>query len=160
LREHGVRHDLISAVFALGGEDDLVRLLSKVDVLATFLNTDDGANLLTAFRRAANILRIEEKADGVTYDGVYDLEALVQDEENALGTTMLISSARVVDAVREGEFSKAMLELAKLRRPVDDFFDRVTVNVDDPALRKNRLSLLAHVTWTMKLIADFSQIEG
>ena len=160
LREHGVRHDLISAVFALGGEDDLVRLLSKVEVLATFLNTDDGANLLTAFRRAANILRIEEKADGVTYDGVYDPEALVQDEENALGTTMLISSARVVDAVREGEFSKAMLELAELRRPVDDFFDRVTVNADDPALRKNRLRLLAHVTWTMNLIADFSQIEG
>ena len=160
LREHGVRHDLISAVFALGGEDDLVRLLARVDVLATFLNTDDGANLLTAFRRAANILRIEEKTDGVTYDGVYDPKALVQDEENALGATMLISSDRVADAVSEGEFSNAMLELAKLRRPVDDFFDRVTVNADDPALRKNRLGLLAYVTSTMNRVADFSQIEG
>ena len=160
LRERGVRHDLISAVFALGGEDDLVRLLARVDVLATFLNTDDGTNLLTAFRRAANILRIEEKTDGVTYDGVYDPNALVQDEENALGATMLMSSVRVDEAVREEDFSGAMLELAKLRRPVDDFFDRVTVNVDDPDLRKNRLSLLAYVTSTMNRVADFSQIEG
>jgi glycyl-tRNA synthetase beta chain len=160
LRERGVRHDLISAVFALGGEDDLVRLLARVDVLAAFLNTDDGANLLTAFRRAANILRIEEKNDGVTYDGTYDTKVSAQDEEGALGATMLKSSVVVDDAVREGDFSKAVLELAKLRRPVDDFFDRVTVNADDPALRKYRLGLLAYVTSTMNRVADFSQIEG
>ena len=160
LRERGVRHDLISAVFALGGADDLVRLLARVDALASFLDTDDGTNLLTAFRRAANILRIEEKKDGVIYDATYDADAHEQGEEEILGATMQRSSVRVDEAVREEDFSGAMLELAKLRRPVDDFFDRVTVNVDDPDLRRNRLSLLAYVTSTMNRVADFSQIEG
>ena len=160
LRERGVRHDLISAVFALGGADDLVRLLARVDALASFLDTDDGANLLIAFRRAANILRIEEKNDGVIYDATYDADALVQGEEGILGAAMVQLSVRVDEAVREEDFSGAMLELAKLRRPVDEFFDRVTVNVDDPDLRRNRLSLLAHVTSTMNRVADFSQIEG
>ncbi len=160
LRERGVRHDLISAVFGLGGEDDLVRLLARVDALATFLNTDDGANLLTAFRRAANILRIEEKNDGVSYDGMYETSALQQDEEKRLGETMMISRLRVDDAMREEDFSKAMSGLAELRGPVDDFFDRVTVNSDDPDLRGNRLRLMSQIRTAMCAVADFSQIEG
>jgi glycyl-tRNA synthetase beta chain len=128
--------------------------------LASFLDTDDGANLLTAFRRAANILRIEEKKDGVIYDATYDADTLAQGEEGTLGAAMLQSSVRVDEAVREEDYLGAMLELAKLRRPVDEFFDRVTVNVDDPDLRRSRLSLLAYVTSTMNRVADFSQIEG
>ncbi len=160
LRERGVRHDLISAVFGLGGEDDLVRLLARVDALATFLSTDDGANLLIAFRRAANILRIEEKNDGVTYEGMYEPAALQQDEEKRLGETMRVSRIRVDDAVRAEDFSKAMLGLAELRGPVDEFFDRVTVNAEDPDLRENRLRLMSQIRTAMCAVADFSQIEG
>jgi len=160
LRGQGVRHDLIAAVFALGGEDDLVRLLARVDALQGFIASADGANLLTAFRRAANILRIEEKKDGVAYDEAPDDAAYMQDEEAALGRALATASAAVEQAVAEEDFTGAMAALAMLRGPVDAFFDRVTVNADDPALRANRLRLLSRIRATMGLIADFSQIEG
>ncbi len=160
LRDRGVRHDLIAAVFGLGGEDDLVRLLARVDALQEFVASEDGANLLTAFRRAANILRIEEKKDGVSYDQAPDTAAYVQDEESALGMA-LDTAAKAVDAAVAGEeFTAAMTALAALRSPVDAFFDEVTVNADDSALRANRLRLLSRIRATMSLLADFSQIEG
>jgi len=160
LRGQGARHDLIAAVFALGGEDDLVRLLARVDALQGFIASADGANLLTAFRRAANILRIEEKKDGVAYDQAPDDAAYVQDEEAALGRALATASAAVEQAVAGEDFTGAMAALAMLRGPVDAFFDRVTVNADAPALRANRLRLLSRIRATMGLIADFSQIEG
>ncbi len=160
LRGEGVRHDLISAVFALGGEDDLVRLLARVEALAGFIASEDGANLLIAFRRAANILRIEEKRDGTSYDGPPDPDAFAQGEEAALGRALDAASAAVREAAGQEAFGAAMAALAALRGPVDSFFDKVTVNADDAALRANRLRLLARIRGTMGLIADFSQIEG
>lgn len=160
LRGEGVRHDLIAAVFALGGEDDLVRLLARVAALQDFISSEDGANLLTAYRRAANILRIEEKKDGVAYDDEPDAGGYVQDEESALGRALEAASTAVETDVAEEKFTGAMAALAALRGPVDAFFDAVTVNADDTALRANRLRLLSRIRATMGLIADFSQIEG
>ena len=160
LRGQGVRHDLIAAVFALGGEDDLVRLLARVAALQEFISSEDGANLLTAYRRAANILRIEEKKDGVAYDDAPDAGGYVEDEESALGRALEAAAKAVEGAVREEKFTGAMAALAALRGPVDAFFDSVTVNTDDAALRANRLRLLSRIRATMGLIADFSQIEG
>ena len=160
LREQGVRHDLIAAVFALGGEDDLVRLLARVDALQEFIASDDGANLLTAYRRAANILRIEEKKDGVSYDEAPDAGAYVQDEETSLGRALDRAGKAVAAAAAEEKYTGAMAALAALRGPVDAFFDKVTVNTDESALRANRLRLLSRIRATMGLIADFSQIEG
>ncbi|MCC7045199.1 MAG: glycine--tRNA ligase subunit beta [Alphaproteobacteria bacterium] len=160
LKEKGVRHDLIAAVFALGGQDDIVDLLARVDALGKFLGTDDGANLLVAYRRAANILRIEEKKDGKAYDGAPDASLLAQDEEKAL-TAKLDAAAKEADtAIKAEAYPAAMTALAGLRAPVDTFFDKVTVNADDPKLRANRLLLLNRIRRTMDRVADFSRIEG
>ncbi|UCH75094.1 MAG: glycine--tRNA ligase subunit beta [Rhodospirillales bacterium] len=160
LRGQGVRHDLIAAVFALGGEDDLLRLLARVEALQDFIASDDGANLLTAYRRAANILRIEEKRDGVSYREDPDARAYTQREEEALGLALDDTSKAVEAAIAQEDFAGSMAKLAALRAPVDAFFDEVTVNADDPALRRNRLRLLSRIRATMEMIADFSQIEG
>ncbi|MEQ9813419.1 MAG: glycine--tRNA ligase subunit beta [Azospirillaceae bacterium] len=161
LREQGVRHDLIDAVFAAGGEDDLVRLLAKVESLAAFLGTDDGANLLTAYGRAANIVRIEAKRDGVEgFAPEVDQQALAADEEQALEAALGKALTAMGPHLAAEDFAAAMGELARLRQPVDAFFDRVTVNADDATLRRNRLALLAKITVTMNQIADFSRVEA
>ncbi|MEE8559184.1 MAG: glycine--tRNA ligase subunit beta, partial [Alphaproteobacteria bacterium] len=140
LREKGVRHDLISAVFAVGGEDDLVRLLARVQALQGFLGTDDGANLLVAYQRAANIVRIEAKKDQTTYKG-RDLrvDQLKKVEEKRLYACISEAENGAANALEDEDFTGAMAALAKLRRPVDEFFDRVTVNTDNADLRANRL---------------------
>ncbi len=160
LREQGTRHDLISAVFALGGEDDLVRLIARVSALGGFLETDDGANLLTAYRRAANILRIEEKNDGASFDGAPDTGLFTESQETSLFDKLAAAEAQIAPNLADERFDQAMNEFSRLRRPVDDFFDHVTVNCDDPALRVNRLRLLSRIRATMNRVADFSQIEG
>ncbi len=160
LREQGVRHDLISAVFALGGEDDLVRLLARVEALKDFLASDDGANLLTAYRRAANIVRIEEKKDGISYSGGVDASLLTAAEERALHHSLAELRQAMAPALGAERFAEAMGALARLRRPVDQFFDRVTVNCDEGELRANRLRLLSQIEAAMGMIADFSRIEG
>jgi len=158
LREEGVRHDLIAAVFAAEGEDDLVRLLAKVKALENFLASDDGANLLIAYRRAANIVRIESKKDGTDY-GVAPLpEAAGQPEE--LELDRFLRATRETRAQVGEDYAAAMTAMAALRRPVDGFFDKVTVNSDDAGERKRRLSLLANVCAVMNDVADFSAIEG
>jgi glycyl-tRNA synthetase beta chain len=157
LKERGVRHDLIDAVFALGGEDDLVRLLARVQALQDFLATDDGANLLTAYRRAANILRIEEKKDGVTYDGEIDAFLLTLKEER-LVSSLDAQGKLAVLMIDNEDFKEAMSEFAALRPVVDDFFDNVTVNDEDPNIRANRLRLLSRIRGTLNKIADFSRI--
>jgi glycyl-tRNA synthetase beta chain len=161
LREEGVRHDLISAVFALN-EDDLVRLLARVAALQSFLETDDGANLLTAYRRASNIVSIEEKKADRKYGGDVDptLLARGQDEERALNLILDQATPIFQLALKEENFDGAMTTMAALRKPVDEFFERVTVNTDDAKLRENRLRLLARIRATMNQVADFSQIEG
>lgn len=160
LKDKGIRYDLIDAVFALGGEDDLVRLLARVDALGKFLATDDGANLLVAFRRAANILKIEEKKDAKAYDGGVDPAKLSQSEEKALADGLAVAEAAIHASLEQEDFAGAMSALSRLRAPVDAFFDKVTVNADDPALRANRLNLLARIRAALGGVADFSRIEG
>jgi glycyl-tRNA synthetase beta chain len=159
LRSEGVRHDLISAVFAAGQDDDLIRLLAKVDALRDFLATDDGANLLIAHRRASNIVRIEEKRDGRSYAGAPDGGRLQQHEEETLFSRLTSVGDEIEGALGREAFTEAMAALAKLRRPVDAFFDRVTVNADEPQLRENRLRLLAKIRSALGTVADFSLIE-
>ncbi len=159
LRTEGVRHDLISAVFAAGQDDDLIRLLAKVDALRDFLASDDGANLLVAYKRASNIVRIEEKRDDRRYGGAPDQSQLGQKEELALYSHLTKVAAEIAGALGREAFTDAMAALARLRRPVDAFFDRVTVNSDDPGQRENRLRLLAQIRSALGAVADFSLIE-
>ncbi|MEZ5932067.1 MAG: glycine--tRNA ligase subunit beta [Alphaproteobacteria bacterium] len=158
LKASGVRHDLISAVFATG-DDDLIRLLAKVDALADFLGTEEGANLLTAHRRASNIVRIEEKRDGKRYGVRIDQAQLAAEEERALYKGLTEAEGRIHGALQDESFADAMAALADLRRPVDAFFDNVTVNTDDASLRDNRLRLLSYIRSALDVVADFSLIE-
>ncbi len=162
LREKGTRHDLIDAVFSLGNEDDLVRLVARVEALQAFLKTDDGANLLVAYRRAANILRDEEKRDKTSYDGEPEtgLEAMPLLEERKLAALFEDVRPLVEQDIKAERFVDAMHQMARLRKPVDAFFDKVTVNDKNPELRKNRLLLLSRLRATLHLVADFSKIEG
>lgn len=160
LRERGVRHDHISAVFALGDEDDLVRLLSRVDALSRFLSTEDGENLLAAYKRASNIVAIEEKKDGIAYDGDIVRDRLSQTEEQTLVDGLDTSGATANDAIGDENYVGAMEAMASLRQPVDHFFDKVTVNAEDAEVRTNRLRLLSQFRATLGRIADFSQIEA
>jgi glycyl-tRNA synthetase beta chain len=160
LKDKGVRHDLVDAVFALGGEDDLARLLARVDALAGFVGSDDGANLLAAYKRASNILRIEEKKDGKSYDQPVNGPLLSQDEEKDLALGIESVAIVVKELLEREDFTAAMSRLAGLRGPVDAFFDKVTVNAEDPAARANRLALLSSIRATLGAVADFSRIEG
>ena len=160
LRDKGARHDLIDAVFALPGQDDLVIILRRVEALGRFLETEDGATLLALVRRALNILKIEEKKDGRSYEGTPDAKLLKEKEEKALNTAIGEVGEKVAKALASEDFEGAMTALAKLRAPVDAFFDKVTVNADDPDLRQNRLTMLAQIRTLTLQIADFSKIEG
>ena len=159
LRDSGARHDLVDAVFALGG-DDLLMIVARVDALGRFLDTDDGANLLAGTKRAANILRIEEKKDGKRYDQTPDPALLEQKEEKALAKAVDDVEKAATKAIETEDFEAAMRAMAKLRAPVDAFFDNVTVNADDPKLRENRLRLLNRIRATTETVADFSKIAG
>jgi glycyl-tRNA synthetase beta chain len=164
LREQGIRHDLIAASFAQprGVEDDLTRLIQRVGALRDFLALDDGANLLIAYRRASNIVSIEERKDDRKYDSNIDPDLLArgQHEERALNL-ILQQAAKIAEmAIKAENFEGAMAALATLRQPVDEFFERVTVNTDDAKLRENRLRLLSRIRAVMNEVADFSQIEG
>ncbi|MGN7998794.1 glycine--tRNA ligase subunit beta [Sphingomonas sp. 22176] len=152
-REAGVRHDLIDAVFALGGEDDLVRLLARVKALQAFVTTEDGANLLAGYKRAANILKKEEWEAGATNPSPEPAEA-------ALAATLDAAEPKATAAIEAEQFEDAMAALAILRAPIDAFFDQVTVNDADPAKRAARLGLLARMRDAVHKVADFAKIEG
>jgi glycyl-tRNA synthetase beta chain len=156
-RDAGVRHDLIDAVFALGDEDDLVRLLARVKALQSFVGTDDGADLLTGYKRAANILR-KEKWEERREPRSNSYDPLPQEAE--LDEALDAAEPRAGQAVEEEDFERAMKVLASLRKPVDAFFDKVTVNDPDPAKRERRLNLLAQLRDAVHRVADFSKIEG
>ena len=160
LRETGMRYDLINAVFGVSGEDDLVRLMSRVDALKYFLDTEDGANLLTAYRRAANILRIEEKRDGERYADEADTSLFVEPEEHTLLDRIAKASTQAEALLGAEYFEATMAAMSSLRDPVDAFFDNVTVNCEDPVLRRNRLLMLSQIRATLDRVADFSKIEG
>ena len=160
LRDKGARYDLIDAVFALPGQDDLLMIVRRVEALGRFLETDDGRNLLVGYRRAANILKAEEKKDGEgAFAGAYDPDALVLAEEKALAEALDKASAEAREYVAREDFESAMRALASLRAPVDVFFVAVTVNSDDPALRLNRLRLLGALREAADTVADFSKIS-
>ncbi|HXV22704.1 MAG TPA: glycine--tRNA ligase subunit beta [Alphaproteobacteria bacterium] len=160
LRERGVRHDLIAAVFALGGEDDLVRLLARVEALQRLLGSEDGVNLLVAFRRAANILKIEEQRDSLRYQPQPEPSLLRLPEEKALYASLVETQETIDMALAAERYEEVMRLLARLRPTVDAFFDKVTVNAPEPELRANRLRLLAAIPATLGRVADFSRIEG
>ena len=160
LKEQGVRHDLISAAFAVGSEDDLVRLMARVRALGEFLGSDDGANLLTAYKRAANIVRIEEKNDRRQYKGK-PRQHLMNAVEGEILLNSLEKAEKVLDkAAGQEDFVTSMTALSHVRGPVDNFFDGVTVNTDNADARVERLNLLSEIVRTMNRVADFSKIEG
>lgn len=159
LREQGARHDLVDAVFALEGQDDLLMVVRRVEALGKFLDTDDGKNLLAGTKRAANILRIEEKKDGKTYDGLPDAALYSLDEEKTLANAIDRVKVEAGAAVAKEDFSAAMSVMAKLRPAVDAFFDKVKVNDDDARVRENRLKLLNEIRAATRAVADFSKIQ-
>ncbi len=161
LREKGARHDLIDAVFALPGQDDLLMIVRRVEALGRFLDTDDGKNLLVGYRRAANIVRAEEKRDGEgAFAGAHDPLALVLPEEIALADALAAAGAEARERIAREDFEGAMRALASLRAPVDAFFVGVTVNADAADLRLNRLRLLGELREAVHAVADFSKIAG
>jgi glycyl-tRNA synthetase beta chain len=161
LREQGVRHDLVDAVLELGGKEvGLLSIVDRVEALAKFLDTDDGKNLLAGTKRAANILRIEEKRDSKIYDERPEPDLYVLDEEKELANAIDGVAAEARDAVHKNDFAAAMSAMAKLRPAVDAFFDKVKVNDDDPKVRENRLKLLNEIRAATRAVADFSKIEG
>jgi glycyl-tRNA synthetase beta chain len=160
LRDQGARHDLVDAVFALGGQDDLLMVVRRVEALGKFLDSDDGKNLLAGTKRASNILSIEEKKDKRTFDGAPDAALYGLDEEKALATAIDQVKAEAGAAVDKEDFAAAMSAMAKLRPAVDAFFDKVKVNDDDPKVRENRLKLLNEIRAATRAVADFSRIES
>jgi glycyl-tRNA synthetase beta chain len=159
LREQGARHDLVDAVFALEGQDDLLMVVRRVEALGKFLDTDDGKNLLAGTKRAANILRIEEKKDGKPFDGAPDAALYSLDEEKTLAKAIDEVKLEASAAVAREDFAAAMSAMAKLRPAVDAFFDKVKVNDDDPKVRENRLKLLNEIRAATRAVADFSRIQ-
>jgi glycyl-tRNA synthetase beta chain len=189
-RDTGTRHDIVDSVFALEGEDDLVRLLARVNALQQFVETEDGTDLLTAYKRAANILKKENwvgpqvmssaEEQGIPQTGEEDPLVLVDEpilkevvaemasgqagadlpEEKALIAALEVAETTASAAVEAEDFTAAMAALASLRRPIDDFFDHVTVNDPDSAKRERRLNLLMRFRDAVNRVADFSGIEG
>ncbi|NOT39921.1 MAG: glycine--tRNA ligase subunit beta, partial [Alphaproteobacteria bacterium] len=166
LRDKGVRHDLIDAVFALGGQDDLTLIVRRVEALQSFLKTEDGKNLLAGYKRALNILKIEEAkekkkdAKHAGFTGKPDVALLEAPQEIELFKTLAIANDLIASEVAQERFEEAMRAMSRLRAPVDAFFDKVTVNADNPKLRENRLKLLSEIRDAMHTVADFSKIEG
>jgi glycyl-tRNA synthetase beta chain len=160
LREQGARHDLVDAVFALEGQDDLLMVVRRVEALGKFLDSDDGKNLLAGTKRASNILAIEEKKDKRSFDGAPDAKLYSLPEEKALAKAIDQVKAEAGAVVAKEDFAAAMSAMAKLRPAVDAFFDKVKVNDDDPNVRENRLKLLNEIRSATRAVADFSKIEG
>jgi len=160
LREQGARHDLVDAVFALQGQDDLLMIVRRVEALGKLLDTDDGKNLLAGTKRASNILAIEEKKDKLSFEGAPDPALYRLKEEKALAQTIAQVKSEASEAVGMEDFAGAMTIMARLRPAVDAFFDQVRVNDDDPRIRENRLKLLNEIRTATHAVADFSRIEG
>ncbi len=160
LREQGARHDLVDAVFALEGQDDLLMIVRRVEALGQFLDTDDGKNLLAGTKRASNILAIEEKRDKRSFEGEPNPALYSLAEEKALADAIDLAKVEASVAVMNEDFASAMGAIAKLRPVVDAFFDKVKVNDDDPKVRENRLKLLNEIRAATRAVADFSKIEG
>ncbi|MGO9388778.1 DALR anticodon-binding domain-containing protein, partial [Rhodoblastus sp.] len=160
LRDRGARHDLLDAVFALG-EDDLVMITSRINALDKFLATEDGASLLAGYKRGTNILKAEEKKDGAgAFEAHPQANLRIEHQEHVLAAALDRADREVAEKLKAEDFDGALHSLSKLRAPVDEFFDHVTVNVENADLRKNRLQLLAQLRRAMHLVADFSKVGG
>ena len=159
LRDQGARYDLVDAVIS-EGSDDVLEITRRVKALSELLGTETGQSLLAGYRRGANILAAEEKKDKTSYSGKIDTRALALDEEQALAGAVAETGSNVSTHVADNDYAGAIAALAALREPVDAFFDKVLVNDPDPAIRTNRLNLLARLRDTMHLVADFSKVEG
>ncbi|MEM8791250.1 MAG: glycine--tRNA ligase subunit beta [Pseudomonadota bacterium] len=160
LRDQGIRHDVIDACFRLGGQDDLVLLVNRVRALQGFLGTEDGTNLLAGYRRAGNILTKEQEKDGASFDDAPDSAIATEAAETALFAALDAAEPSIDAALKAEDFGAAMLQMASLRAPIDAFFEDVTVNADDPALRQNRLRLLSRARRVMRQVAIWEAIEG
>jgi glycyl-tRNA synthetase beta chain len=160
LKQSGNRHDLVNAVFSLPEQRDLLLIVRRVEALGKFLDTEDGKNLLAGYKRATNILRDEEKKSGEKYAGAVDAKLLVEPEEKALDEVIAAAVKGAAAAIAKEDFAAAMAALAKLRKPVDAFFDKVLVNAKDAPTRANRLRLLNHIREATQTVADFSRVEG
>ncbi|MBO9423878.1 glycine--tRNA ligase subunit beta [Labrenzia sp. R4_1] len=160
LKDEGMRHDLIDAVFALDGQDDLLMLVKRVEALQKFVSSDDGTNLAAGYKRAVNILKAEEKKDGKPVTGKPHADHLAEQAEINLAAAIDTARAEAAEAVKSEDFEGAMEALSKLRAPVDKFFEDILVNADDPALRMNRLQLLAEIRDATHVVADFSKVAG
>jgi glycyl-tRNA synthetase beta chain len=159
LRDQGARHDHVGAAFAKG-DVDFIRAVKRVEALGEFLATEDGKNLLAGYKRAANILAIEEKKDGKSYSGQGVSMAGDPPEVDALVSALNKAAPDASAALEKEDFSGAMRALSKLRGPVDAYFDKVTVNADKPDVRENRLKILSQIRDALGRVADFSKIEG
>jgi glycyl-tRNA synthetase beta chain len=160
LRAEGTRHDVVTAVLGATADDDINRLLRRAESVRAFVESDSGANLLAAHKRAQSILRIEEKRDGHAYDTGYEPHLLKAEAEQNLAAALEPAAARIELDLSAEDFERAMEAMATLRAPVDAFFDKVIVNDPAPELRRNRLKLLARLRATMDAVADFSKIEA
>ncbi|WP_294532885.1 glycine--tRNA ligase subunit beta [uncultured Rhodoblastus sp.] len=161
LRDRGARHDLLEAVFALPGQDDLNMIVKRVEALDKFLATEDGASLLAGYKRAANILKAEEKKDGAeAFEAHPQANLRIEPQEHALAAALDRADREAAEKLAAEDFDGALHALSKLRAPVDAFFDHVTVNAENPDLRQNRLRLLAQLRRAMHLVADFSKVGG
>jgi glycyl-tRNA synthetase beta chain len=160
LREQGARHDLVDAVFALDGQDDLLLIVRRVEALAQFLDSDDGQNLLASYKRATNIIRIEEKKDQRDYNGAPDPTLYSLPEERELAQAIGAAKREATAAAAKENFAATMRAVAKLRPKIDAYFDKVTVNVEYAKLRENRLRLLNEIREATRAVADFSKIGG
>jgi glycyl-tRNA synthetase beta chain len=147
-------------VFSLERQDDLLMIVRRVEALGKFLDSDDGKNLLAGYKRATNIIRIEEKKDNREYTGAPDAKRYQLPEEKALAEAIGVARKEALAAITREDFEAAMRAMARLRPRVDAFFDKVTVNVEDKALRENRLRLLNEIREATRAVADFSRIEG
>ncbi|HTO29433.1 MAG TPA: glycine--tRNA ligase subunit beta, partial [Devosia sp.] len=159
LRDAGARHDLVDAVIS-ADSNDILQITQRAEALSALLSSADGQNLLAGYKRGANILAAEEKKDGKAYAGLVSQDALVLPEETALAFAVDAVHAAVTNHVSKDDYKGAMAELASLRAPVDAFFTAVLVNDADPAVRANRLNLLARLRDTMHLVADFGKVAG
>ncbi|OWY09975.1 glycine--tRNA ligase subunit beta [Thioclava sp. F42-5] len=160
LRDAGIRHDVIDAVLAMPGSDDLTLVVKRAEALSDFFKTDDGENLIQGFKRANNILTQAEEKDGVEYSFGADPKFAETDEEKALFAALDAAEAKIAPAMQAEDFAAAMSAMADLRAPIDAFFEAVQINADNPILRRNRLNLLSRIRQICLDVADLTKIEG
>jgi len=160
LKDQGIRHDVIDAVLAMPGSDDLTLVVKRAQALSETLKTEDGANLIQGFRRANNILTQAEEKDGVEYSFGADVKFAETEQEKALFSALDAAETKIAPAMEAEDFAAAMAAMASLRSPIDAFFEAVQINTDSEVIRRNRLNLLSRIRQICLSVADLTRIEG